>query len=118
MLAVVQTREAEDGAAVFANTLVSQAEHELVASLSQVPVRLSGVHPLSGQDGYQLFEGGVWELVKKVLKAGVSPDLLPQMAIPLEKGHQLLDDQLPRFTGSIRQRPPFWLVASVLGMRC
>lgn len=103
VLAVVQTGESKDRAEVFANKFVSDAKGDLVASLCQVSVQLSGERPLSAQGGCELFERGVWELVKKPLKAGVSPDLLPQMVIHfLEKGHQLLDDELRRFTCCIR----------------
>lgn len=115
-LPVVQTPEAEVGAAPVGSKLVSQGKGELVASLGKVHVGLCGVRPLSAQGGCQLFEGGVRLLVKKPLKAGVSPDLLPQMAIHfLEKGHQLLDHQLLRFTCSVWQRSPFWLVDTGVG---
>lgn len=116
VLAVAQTHDAEDGMVIVAGEFVSQAKGKLVGSRSKVPVWLRGTGPLCAQGGGQLSEGGIWELVEKPLKAGVPPDLLPQMAIYfLEKAHQLLDDQLLRFTCSIWQRSPFWLVASGLG---
>lgn len=89
-LGVAQTHHAEDGVVIVASKLVSQAKGKLVGPLSEVPVGLRGLGLLSAQGVCQLYEGGVWELVEKPLKAGVSPDLLPQMAIHfLEKGHQL-----------------------------
>lgn len=113
VLSVAQTHEPEDSMAVVPSKFVSQAESKLVASLREVPVRFSGAGLLSAQGGCQLYERGVWELVKKPLEAGVSPDLFPQMAIHfLEKGHQLLDDQLLRFRCSILQRSPFWLIVA------
>lgn len=115
-LGVAQAHQAEGCVAVAAGKLVRQAKGVLVGPLGEVPVGLRGVGLLTAQNGHQLREGGVWELVKKTLKAGVSPDLPPQMAIHLlEKGHQLLNDQLLGFTCSIRQRSPFRPVASGLG---
>lgn len=79
MLSIGQTHEPEDSMAVVPSTFVNQAKGKLVASLSEVPVRLSGAGPLSAQGGCQLYERGVWELVKKPLEAGVSPDLEAEM---------------------------------------
>lgn len=59
---------------IAASTFVSQAKDKRVGSLG-----LRGVGLLGAQGGYELSEGRVWELVEKLLKAGVLPKLEAEM---------------------------------------
>lgn len=77
-LGVAQTHQAEGGVTIAASKLVGQVKGKLVGPLREASAeRVAGA--LSAQGGGQLSEGRVWELVKKLLKAGVSPDLEAEM---------------------------------------